>query len=102
MVHVPEGGWSGKGKSKAKDILEMEVLVGAPGNAVFLQWLAYIRDEIARKPYDKGVYRTHKMRYIYETTGPRAMQRFFNLRRNQSVRDSMRIIIVNFSRARRS
>ena len=76
--------------------------MGAPGNPVFLQWLAYIRDEIARKPYHQGRYKTYRMLYVHETTGPRAMQRFFNLRRNQSVRDNMRIITVICSRARRS
>ena len=61
--------------------LEMEVLVGAAGNSVFLDWLEYIKKEIASKPYHSpdSFWYIAKMRYVYHTTGPLSMQRFLRL-----------------------
>ncbi len=61
--------------------LEMEVLVGAAGNSVFLDWLEYIKKEIASRPYHSpdSFWYIAKMRYVYHTTGPLSMQRFLRL-----------------------
>ena len=60
---------------------EMEVIVGAQGNAIFLDWLEYIRQEISKKPYqaETSHWFTAKMRYVYGTTGPKSMARFLRL-----------------------
>ena len=66
---------------KETGFLEMEVLVGAAGNSVFLDWLEYIKKEIASKPYHSpgSFWYVAKMRYVYQTTGPLSMQRFLRL-----------------------
>ena len=58
-------------------VLDMEVIVASEGNAVLLDWLAYIRDQIACKPYDdkSSFYYNAKMRYVFNTTGPYSMRR---------------------------
>ena len=77
-------GLSAKVKAVGKEetgFLEMEVLVGAAGNTVFLDWLEHIKKEIASKPYHSSdsFWYTAKMRYVYRTTGPLSMQRFLRL-----------------------
>ena len=60
--------------------LDMEVIVGAPGNAIFIRWLDYIAEEIQKKSYTRGSFwYKAKMRYIFHTTGPYCMRRFFRL-----------------------
>ena len=60
--------------------LDMEVIVGAPGNAIFIRWLDYIAEEIQKKSYARGSFwHKAKMRYIFQTTGPYCMRRFFRL-----------------------
>ena len=74
-------GSQGKRKLSEQGFLEMEVLVGAAGNSVFLDWLEYIKKEIASKPYHSpdSFWYIAKMRYVYHTTGPLSMQRFLRL-----------------------
>ena len=60
--------------------LDMEVIVGTPGNAIFIRWLNYIAEQIQKKSYDRGSFWYNaKMRYIFHTTGPYCMRRFFSL-----------------------
>jgi len=60
--------------------LDMEVIVGTPGNAIFIRWLNYIAEQIQKKSYDRGSFWYNaKMRYIFHTTGPYCMNRFFKL-----------------------
>ena len=74
-------GSQGKRKLSEQGFLEMEVIVGTAGNSVFLDWLEHIQQEIASKPYDcpKSFWHSARMRYVYNTTGPVSMQRFFRL-----------------------
>ena len=64
--------------------LDMEVIIGSAGNKVFLDWLNYIREQIASKPYAEKSSFWHKarMRYVFNTTGPYAMRRFLKLPAN--------------------
>ena len=63
-----------KGQSSVEctTLLEMEVIIGSAGNAVFLDWIEYIREQIACKSYtDKSsVGHTARTRYVLHTTGP--------------------------------
>ena len=63
--------------------LDMEVLVGNINHPLLLEWLHFMAREIDRLPYDRGFWRTAKMRYVWNTTGPIGMQRFLRLPANQ-------------------
>ena len=68
----------------ADEYLDMEVIIGSAGNSMFLDWLAYVHQEIARKPYAHKrsfCYRT-RMRYVIHTTGSNSMNRFLTKYRN--------------------
>ena len=59
--------------------LDMEVIIGSAGNPVFLDWMENMQEQIARKPYKNksSLWVTAKMRYIFHTTGPYDMNKFF-------------------------
>jgi len=59
--------------------IDMEVIVAAQGNPILLELLDFILQEITRTKYKTkdDIYYTWRMRYIWQTTGPRAMARFF-------------------------
>ena len=57
--------------------LDMEVIVGKCNHPVLLSWLVFVASEIARVQYDVGFYKTARARYVWNTAGPLAMQRFF-------------------------
>ena len=65
-------------------VIEMEVIIGSQGNTIFLDWLEHIRQEIVSKPYSQksSFWYNAKMRYVYNTTGPKSMARFFKLPAN--------------------
>lgn len=73
-----------KYKGPVPTFLDMEVLVGTPNNPLLMDWLEYMRDQIAERKTDSGFWQKAKMRYIWHTTGPRAMQRFLKLPKNSS------------------
>ena len=62
--------------------LDMEVLVASINHPLLWGWLAYMQKEIRRKQYARGFWRKARMRYIWHTTGPYAMQRFLRLPAN--------------------
>ena len=64
--------------------LDMEVLVGRVDHPLLWEWLHFMAREMKRLPYNRGFWRRAKMRYIYNTTGPVAMQRFLRLPANQT------------------
>jgi len=68
----------------ADEYLDMEVIIGSAGNSMFLDWLAYVHQEIASKPYaqKKSFWYSAKMRYVFHTTGPHSMNRFLTKYRN--------------------
>jgi hypothetical protein len=67
-----------KSGAQWKTWLDMEVIVGTAGNPIFIDWLKYIRKQIPMFKYKKkgSCYNRRKMRYIWHTTGPHAMNRF--------------------------
>ena len=71
--------------------LEMEVIIGAQENGIFLNWLEHIRQEIASKPYwdKKSFWYDAKMRYVYNTTGPKGLARFMRLPANSDLQQNM-------------
>ena len=80
--------------------LEMEIIVSTRGNEIFPRWLDHIREEIQSKPYDGPFkaakhWRIAKMRYVYATTGPRSMKKFFNKRSNREIAGRMSFIELN-------
>ena len=62
----------------------MEVLVGRVNHPLLWEWLHFMAREMKRLPYNRGFWRRAKMRYVYNTTGPVAMQRFLRLPANQT------------------
>ena len=82
---------------RASTFLDMEVIVGSAGNAVFLAWLEYIREQIAEKPYKnkKNIFYKWRMRYVFHTTGPRGMTRFLNQRANAAYKRDMTFLECN-------
>jgi hypothetical protein len=86
MKKKPTGRTS-RHKPTSRDVdeyLDMEVIIGSAGNIVFLDWLAYVHQEIASKPYaqKKSFWYCAKMRYVFHTTGPHSMNRFLTKYRN--------------------
>ena len=80
-------GRTSRHKPTSRDVdeyLDMEVIIGSAGNIVFLDWLAYVHQEIASKPYaqKKSFWYCAKMRYVFHTTGPHSMNRFLTKYRN--------------------
>jgi hypothetical protein len=77
--------------------LEMEVIVGAKGNPMFIDWLTHIRKEIACKSYARkeSFWYHAKMRYVYNTTGPRSMARFLKLPANVEHVKSLKFLECN-------
>ena len=78
--------------------LEMEVIVGAQGNDIFLDWLEYIRLQLSNKAYhDKASFWfSAKMRYVYCTTGPRSMARFLRLPINAAKFKAIKYLECNY------
>ena len=76
---------------------DMEVLVGALGDPLFLRWLEYIRQEIAHRPYDsEQVWYDRRVRYVLHTTGPHAMERFLKLNENKDLRSRLKFLRSNW------
>ena len=69
--------------------LEMEMVSGAAGNPIFLEIVKHQLKEIASRSYDDGFWRMAKMRYVYHTTGPKAMQRFLQMPRQAALLGSL-------------
>ena len=84
--------------TKAKTALDMEVIIGATGNAIFLRWLEHMAQEIRGKDYkDKSSFWYNaRMRYVYNTTGPYSMARFFRLPANAEDMRTMKHLRCNF------
>ena len=78
-------------------VLDMEVIIGSAGNRVFMDWLNYIRNQIAGKPYaDKSSFwYAAKMRYVFNTTGPYSMNRFLKLPSNATALRNLRWLECN-------
>ena len=64
--------------------LDMQVLVGRVNHPLLWEWLHFMAREMKRLQYNRGFWRRAKMRYVYNTTGPVAMQRFLRLPANQT------------------
>ena len=82
------------------EYLDMNVIIGSAGNSVFLDWLAYVHQEIAskpsarkksfrrqaccKKPYAGGDCRQAfcNICYVRHTTGPHSMNQFLKAYRN--------------------
>ena len=62
----------------------MEVLVGRVNHPLLWEWLHFMAREMERLPYSRGFWRKARMRYIWNTTGPLAMQRFLRLPANRT------------------
>ena len=79
-------------------VLDMEVIVGSEGNTVLLDWLDYIRDQIACRPYaDKSSFWYNaKMRYVFNTTGPYSMRRFLKLPSNVTMLQNVKYLECNW------
>ena len=78
--------------------LEMEVIVGAQGNDIFLDWLEYIRLQLLKKTYQdkKSFWFTAKMRYVYGTTGPMSMAKFLRLPINAAKFKAIKYLECNY------
>lgn len=88
----------GYGATKPKTVLEMEVIIGSKGNAIFLRWLEHMAQEIRGKDYgDKSSFWFNaRMRYVYNTTGPMSMARFFRLPANAEDMRTMKYLECNW------
>ena len=75
----------------------MEVIIGSAGNPVFLDWMENMQEQIARKPYKNksSFWLAAKMRYIWYTTGPYAMNKFLKLPVNRAQMQRLRAIECN-------
>ena len=64
---------------------DIEVVSSNPGNPFLLEWLDYIKEQIQKRDYhaEGSVWKERRTRYIYHTTGPNAMKRFFGLPANK-------------------
>ena len=82
---------------KAHTYLEMEVVIGEQGNPVFIRWLEHIQREIECKPYAKknSFWYQARMRYVYNTTGPRSMARFLRRPENKANVKTMKYLECN-------
>jgi len=69
-------------RKRDTSFLDMEVLVAKANHPLLVPWLEYMQTEIASRPYSLGFWQTAKMRYIWNTTGPVAMNRFLRLPAN--------------------
>ena len=79
-------------------MLEMEVMIASAGHPLFLEWLDYIRAQIASKPYAvrSSFWHSARARYVFHTTGPRCMNRFFKLPHNVPKLQRMGFLECNF------
>ena len=76
--------------------LEMEIIVSTRGNDIFIRWLDHMRAEIQSKEYaKKGFWKTAKMRYVYQTTGPASLSRFLKLPSNATSVRTMKYLEMN-------
>ena len=82
---------------KRKHFFEMEVLVAVQANALLLQWLEYMKQRIAKTPFERPgcFYHNARMRYVYNTTGPAAMGRFLRLTANQTEFKQLQYLHIN-------
>ena len=79
---------------------EMEVLVAERGNGILLDWVNHVCKEILSKPYHqaKSFWFNAKMRYIYNTTGPKSMSRFFHRQSNAQELHNLKFLECNHFR----
>ena len=87
-----------KPASQRSYALEMEVLIATKGNSVLLRWLDHMREEIETKDYvtETSFWRNARMRYVWNTTGPRSMSRFLKRDENVEVRRSLKYLHSNY------
>ena len=80
--------------------LDMEVIIGSARNAIFLDWLNYIREQIASKPYAEksSFWHAARMRYVVHTTGLFAMRRFLKLPANAAKWQKVEYLECNYSK----
>ena len=101
-VHLSKGRLPAKAKPKPASqrsyALEMEVLIATKGNPVLLRWLDHMREEIETKDYvtETSFWRNARMRYVWNTTGPRSMSRFLKRDENVEVRRSLKYLHSNY------
>ena len=85
IARLPKRAWRANlHGSQACVALDMEVIIGAAGHHVFVDWLNYIDTQIQCKPYadTRSFWYAAKMRYVFQTTGPYSMNRFLKLKSN--------------------
>ena len=80
-----------------KYFFEMEVLVAAQANALLVHWMDYMKEQIGQKRWAKPgeFYNTARMRYVYNTTGPAAMERFLRLKANKAEFKQLQYLHIN-------
>ena len=88
--HAPHRNPSRKGR-----FLEMEVIIAKANHPMLIPWLVYMQEQIKSKPYRFGFWGNARMRYIWNTTGPAAMKRFFRLPANKKWVDGMPLLQLN-------
>ena len=88
--HAPHRNPSKKGR-----FLEMEVIIAKANHPMLIPWLVYMQEQINSKPYSTGFWGKAKMRYIWNTTGPMAMGRFFRLPANKHWVKEMPLLQLN-------
>ena len=76
---------------------DMEVLICSKANPIIFPWLDNIKAKIAEKPYanKKDDYHFKRMRYIWFTSGPKAMNKFFELPVNIKFATELKYITCN-------
>jgi hypothetical protein len=81
-----ESDWRAADPAPRKEFYDMEVLVGEVRSPFLLGWLDHVCDEIGSKSYrdENSLWYNARMRYIYHTTGPSAMRRFFKKSENRA------------------
>ena len=90
VAHAPHRNPSKKGR-----FLEMEVIIAKANHPMLIPWLVYMQEQINSKPYSSGFWGKAKMRYIWNTTGPMAMGRFFRLPANKLWVKEMPLLQLN-------
>ena len=85
-------------ESKNAYYVDMEVIIGTAGNAVFIDWLDYIRQQLVEKQWRTpgSFWYNAKMRYVFHTTGPYALKRFVNLRCQAQNMKSLKYVECNY------
>lgn len=78
-----------------KDEFNYELIISKKGNELFLEFLRYVKKQIAEKN-KIDVYKSWKARYVVHTTGPRSFKRFYEKNKECFIlRREMNIVINN-------